>query len=136
MPQERKRCDRALNAIDREEIRIGIERGESHANIAERIHRHRSTVWREIRANDGRDSYCAVVAEARAAHAALRPKRPWTEQRPWLWAHIQELLRTKKWSPEQISRRLRKDHSEQREWWVSHEAIYQAVFIQAKGDLA
>jgi IS30 family transposase len=52
-----------------------------------------------------------------------------------LWAEIQVALRTKKWSPEQIAQRLRKEHPEQPEWWVSHEAIYQAIFVQAKPEL-
>ena len=135
MTRERKRRPGSLSASEREEIRVGIEVGESDEAIASRIGRHRSTVWREIAANGGRGRYRAAAAEERAARVARRPKNPWTEERPWLWEEVQGLLRTKKWSPEQIAHRLRKEHPDQPEWWVSHEAIYQAVFVQAKGEL-
>jgi transposase, IS30 family len=135
MTRERKRRPGSLSASEREEIRVGIEAGASDEAIASRIGRHRSTIWREIAANGGRGCYRAAMAEERAARAALRPKAPWTEQRPRLWEEVQGLLRTKKWSPEQIAHRCRKEHPDQPEWWVSHEAIYQAVFVQAKGEL-
>jgi len=135
MTRERKRRPGSLSTSEREEIRVGIEVGESDHAIASRIGRHRSTVWREITANGGRGRYRAAAAEERAARVACRPKTPWTEQRPWLWEEVQGLLRTKKWAPEQIAQRLRKEHSDQPEWWVTHEAIYQAVFVQAKGEL-
>jgi len=135
MTRERKRRPGSLSASEREEIRVGIEARESDEAIAARIGRHRSTIWREIATNGGRGCYRAAMAEERAARAAQRPKSPWTEQRPWLWEEVQGLLRTKKWSPEQIAQRLHKEHPDQPEWWVSHEAIYQAVFVQAKGEL-
>ena len=124
-----------LSAAEREEIRVGVTAGESGAAMAERIGRHRSTVWREIGRNGGRGHYRAAMAEVRAGQSALRPKPVWTEDRPWLWTEVQDLLRTKKWSPDQIANRLRKDHPDQPEWWVSHESIYQAIFVQAKGEL-
>jgi transposase, IS30 family len=135
MTRERKRRPGSLSLSEREEIRVGIETGESDHEIASRIGRHRSTIWREIAANGGRGCYRAATAEERAARAACRPKTPWTEQRPWLWEEVQGLLRTKKWAPEQVAQRLRKEHPDQPQWWVSHEAIYQAVFVQAKGEL-
>src|SRR5579863_2874411 len=135
MPRVRKRRAGSLSAAEREEVRVGIEAGEPDAVIAERLGRARSTIWREIATNGGRGRYRAAAAEERAAREALRPKIPWTEERPWLWEEVQGLLRTKKWSPEQIAHRLRKEHPDQPEWWVSHEAIYQAIFVQAKGEL-
>ena len=135
MPRERKRRAGSFSLAEREEIRVGIRAGDSDAAIAERLGRHRSSVWREIAANGGRELYRATAADERAAQTACRPKDHWTEDRRWLWEHVQGLLRTKKWSPEQIARRLRKEHPDQPEWWVSHETIYQAIFVQAKGEL-
>ena len=39
------------------------------------------------------------------------------------------------WSPEQIARRLRLDYPEDQTMRISHEAIYQALFIQGRGAL-
>ena len=133
--RERTPRANALSIIDREEILVGIERQESNATIGERIGRDRSTIWREIRANGGRKAYRPHRAQQRADDVARRCRRPWTETRPWLWAEVQTQLRTKQWSPEQISARLRRHHPGEPEWWVSHESIYQAIFVQTKGEL-
>jgi hypothetical protein len=93
----------ALSLEDREEIRAGIERGEPDAVIAERIGCHRGTVWRDIQVNGGRDAYRAFRAQDRADQAARRVKARWFEERPWLWAEVQALLRTGRWSPQQIA---------------------------------
>ncbi len=125
----------ALTLEAREEIRLGIDRGETDAVIGRRVGCHRGTVGREIARNGGRVDYRAFAAEGRALEAARRPKRRWFEDRPWLWAEIQQLMRAKRWSPELIAEWLRRHHPEESQWWVSHEAIYQAVYVQGRGEL-
>jgi transposase, IS30 family len=133
--RERTPRANALTIADREEIYLGIERNESDVMIGDRIGRHRSTIWRELRDNGGREAYRPHRAQQCADEAARRCRRPWTQTRPWLWEEVQTQLRTQQWSPEQIAKRLRREHPDEPEWWISHESIYQAVYVQAKGEL-
>ena len=46
-----------------------------------------------------------------------------------------ELDLVKKYSPEQIAGRLRDDHPDDPEMWVSTETIYQSLYVQSRGGL-
>ncbi|MEG3614041.1 IS30 family transposase [Isoptericola haloaureus] len=49
--------------------------------------------------------------------------------------HRQDRRWVNAWSPEQISHRLKIDHPDDESMRISHEAIYQALFIEARGAL-
>jgi IS30 family transposase len=131
----RSRCPkRSLSMAEREEIMLGIERGESDAAIAARLGRHRGTIGREIRAGGGRGRYRLLRAQNAAEQRARRPRACWTEARPEVWVEVQRLLRLRN-SPEQISMQMRLDHPGDPLWSVSHESIYQAIYVQTRGEL-
>ncbi|MGD9998746.1 MAG: IS30 family transposase [Ilumatobacteraceae bacterium] len=128
----RNRSSRQLSLGDREEIRVGLIAGESCAAIARRLGRPTSTVSREVNRNGGREAYRAWVADRRADEHAARPKPCKLVVNQRLRAVVIESLMTR-WSPEQIAIRLVIDFPDEPEMRVSHETIYQSLFVQARG---
>jgi IS30 family transposase len=122
-----------LGAGDREEIRAGLERGETFSAIARRLGRAISSVSREVKVNGGRDGYQAWQAHQRAREKVRRPKEfsfDHGELVAVVTAWLQEL-----WSPEEISCRLRLEFPDDPMMHVSHETIYQSLFVQGRGEL-
>lgn len=133
-PRWKERSPLRLSLEDREEISRGLTAGASFAAIARGLGRSTSTVSREVNSNGGRDGYRAVAAD-RAAYAAARRSRPTVfETTPRLQGYVEARLKLK-WSPEAISERLKKDFPDDEEMRVSHETIYQALFVQSRGGL-
>ena len=123
-----------LSLDDRVEIALGIERGLSFTEIAKVVGRATSTVSREVNKNGGRVRYRPVAAHRGAEAAARRPKATKLAQRPELCRRVVADLE-RLWSPQQIARRLRDEHPQDPEMWVSHETIYKALYVQGRGEL-
>ena len=123
-----------LTIADREEITIGLIKGESFTAIAQRINKVPSTVSREVAANGGRDDYRAWAGYLRAEQRCRRPKPTKLASCPELLSEVTAGLKGF-WSPQEISRRLRIDFADDPMMQVSHETIYQSLFVQARGEL-
>jgi IS30 family transposase len=120
--------------VEREEIRAGIVAGCSLREIARRIGRSPSTVSREVARNGGRVGYRGWRAEQAAWRRARRPKRRKLVTDPVLAAKVQELLELE-WAPQQIACWLRVEFDDDPSMQVSHETIYQALYLQGRGGL-
>jgi IS30 family transposase len=133
-PRGSVRSARRLSAADREEISRGLLVGQSLRHIATGLGRSPSTVSREVAGNGGRRRYRAHLAEARATHRARRPRSAKLARNRPLRQIVERLLEAR-WSPQQIAWQLRQDHPHEPEMWVSHETIYQSLFVQGRGAL-
>jgi transposase, IS30 family len=131
---ERRRSERFLSLAEREEIALAVSRGEPAVVIARRLGRATSTVTRELARNGGRCGYRAARADARALDQARRPKQAKLAGSPRLRAEVERRLR-ERWSPQQIAARLRLDFPDDPEMRVSHETIYQSLYVQTRGAL-
>jgi IS30 family transposase len=122
-----------LAIVDREEVLVGIRAGESLSAVARRLGRAPSTITREVAANGGRDCYSAWAAHQRARQQSRRPK-PCKLRAGRLLEEVTSRLE-QLWSPQAIAQRLRLDFPDDPEMRVSHETIYQSLFVQGRGEL-
>jgi IS30 family transposase len=104
--------------------------------IAVELGRAPSTVSREVRRNahPGSGACRPHAAQQRAEGRRPRPKPSKTGSSPELREYIAARL-GKKWSSEQICQALRKDFPDRPEMRVAHETIYQALYVQGRGEL-
>ncbi len=123
---------RRLSIEERVEIRVGLERGWSYRKIAGELGRAPSTVCREVAAGGGRGRYRPVAAHQRARQAARRPK-PRKLADPALCAAVSQRLE-RLHSPQQIACWLRGQAGASL-GTVSHETIYQSLYVQGRGEL-
>jgi transposase, IS30 family len=155
---------RYLSLAEREVLDLCWAEGWTQAEIGRELGRSPSTISRELRRNrllahpkkpplpDGRRRrpgpvpgsqgpgrrprplYRAAPAQAKAEHRSRRPKPAklvvHAPLRNWVQGRLAE-----EWSPEQIARRLPEAFPDDERMRISHEAIYQSLFVQGRGAL-
>ncbi|MCO5999999.1 IS30 family transposase [Actinoallomurus rhizosphaericola] len=127
---------RYLREDDRIHIADRLGEKASIRAIAAELGRAPSTISREIRRNRHpiNGQYRPHAAQARADARRPRPKTGKIASNPRLRQAVQDRLEME-WSPEQISKTLLIHFPAQPEMQVSHETIYQALYVQGRGEL-
>lgn len=142
---------RFLSINEREQILAGVVRGDSIRKIAKSLERAASTVSRELernmkrpyrggselesdscpgRASDYRPHLAQHRAETQARRAKPAKLASNLELRELVAAKLSERL-----SPRQAAVELRHEYPDKPEMWVSHETIYQSIYVQGRGAL-
>lgn len=121
-------------AEERELISRELAVGRSYRCIGRLLKRDHTVVSREVARNGGRTAYRAIPAQRQADDNRARPKERLLENNAALHDAVNAGLK-QKWSPRQISQRLRQDFPADDTMRVSHETIYQCLYLQARGEL-
>jgi transposase, IS30 family len=127
---------RYLDREERYEIARLREAGLSMRQVAVRTGRSPSTISRELARNaDPRTrAYQPERAHWLAWERQRRPKPSKLARDPVLRAQVQRLL-DRRYSPEQVSGRLKVEHPDDPAMRVSHETIYQGIYVYPRGEL-
>ena len=125
-----------ITNTEREEISRALATGKTITEIAKELGRDRTTIFREINRNSGKSGYRAFSASNRAQESAGSRRRGRTklEQNDCLRAYVLRRLK-QQWSPRAISERLKVEYPLDMEMRISHEAIYQYIYVLPRGEL-
>jgi transposase, IS30 family len=127
--------DRYLDRDQRYEIARLREAGLSLRDVAAKVGCDPSTVCRELKRNAGPDGgYQPERADRLAWKRQRRPKASKISSCPELAETVQAML-DQRFSPEQISGRLKVLHPDNARMRLSHESIYQSLFLYPRGEL-
>jgi IS30 family transposase len=125
---------RYLRFEEREEIMRLRAMGLGVRAIARVIGRDPATISRELKRAVGVRGYKASMAQTHADRGRRRRRNAKLATNLPLRREVQARLERRE-SPEQIAGRLKVDHPDEPEMWVSAETIYQSLYVQARGGL-
>lgn len=125
-----------LGPEERATVMLMMREGATVRSVARTLSRSPSTISRELKRNCPEGQvYVASVAGDRS-RAKRQQRRKWPKLGPHtvLFGVVDYFLR-ERWSPEQIASSLRKLYPDNLEKRVSHETIYNALYVMPKGEL-
>jgi transposase, IS30 family len=126
---------RYLSLLERERLKDLVTAGMSIRQIAQVMGRSPSTISRELRRNTvARGGYLPHTAHRLSVKRRERPRTAKLATDGPLRDYVAAKLK-KRWSPEQIAARLRREFPYDLGMRVSCETIYQAIYVHAHGEL-
>jgi IS30 family transposase len=126
---------RYLSLLERERLKDLTMTGLSIRQVAAKMGRSPSTIGRELKRNTvSKSGYLPHTAHRLSVKRRQRSRTAKLAIEGPLREYVSSKLK-KRWSPEQISHRLRRDFPCDQDMRVSCETIYQAIYVHANGEL-
>lgn len=125
-----------LKPEERATLMLMMREGATVRSVARTLCRAPSTISRELKRNcpDGRIYEAAVAGDRAREKRYTRRRWPKLGSYTVLFGVVEYFLR-ERWSPEQIAGALRNCYPDEPEKRVSHETIYNALYVMPKGEL-
>lgn len=114
-----------LSVTDRRRLFVFLEMGLSVIEIAHKISRHRSTIYRELNRNNESGLYLPIVAQQKTLERSKTCRPNKLKNNGVLRDYVTRSLIEKGWSPEQISGRMKHQNLS---FYVCPETIYRYVY--------
>ncbi len=129
----------SLSIEERTQISLLRSQDVKPAEIARQLGRSKSTISRELGRNRSAGKpYVAAAAQQLATRRRTAAKKGRRKLGPMLDSPLGRFVRSelrRALSPEQIAGRLKRMHGDDLSQRVSHETIYQAIYLVPRGDL-
>jgi IS30 family transposase len=123
-----------LSFAEREELSRGLGKGDGLREIARRIGRNVSTLSREVTGNVADPARYRAVDGQKKAQIQRSVRKRKLDQYPRLRDYVFAKMALR-WSPEQIAQTLRREFPRDKSMRISHEAIYDYLFVLPRGAL-
>jgi len=120
-----------ISAIERDKIAEMLNLGISQNKIAKELNRGKGTISYEINKNKEGERYYAIISEEKSkSRRANGRKKEKLKNNLELKNYVLTKLKEDRWTPEEISNRVKIDYPKNEKMRISHEAIYKYIYKQ------
>lgn len=123
-----------ITSSQRNELSALIRAGSQQKQIAKLLKKHRTTIWRErkrVKLKNGKYHAGKAKEDAKAKQIEAHKKKRKIENSSWLKKYIEKKIE-KRWSPEQISGRLKKKCPNDKSKHIGKDSIYKYIYTFKK----
>ena len=122
-----------ITPANQNELAVLLRTKTKQKDIAILLGKHRTSIWREKKRNGGKGKYSSRKAKEKTTNRQVlaHSKQQKIKNNSWLRNYVVKKLK-KRWSPEQISGRLKLKYPDDRKKHIGKDCIYKYIYEERK----